>query len=527
MNIDLLLTIFPFVLLIWLMVKSRPWPANLALPLTAAIFYGVMVFYFKQDAILVNAAMIDGILTALTPILIVGGAVLLFKTMEHSGCLDMIRGYLDSVTTNKVGQLMIIGWSFSFLIEGISGFGTPAALAAPLLVGLGFSPIPVVVLCLIMNSAAVSFGAVGMPTWFGLGELNLNSIELARLGFRTAALHTSASFLIPILALRVVVSSQEIKKNLIFIYLSIASSVIPYLLISMVSVEFPSVVGGFIGFGAAIFFAKHKIGLAPQENTASETRPIILSQAVKAFFPLWGTVLVLLITRVPFLGLKEWLLATTPSWNFFLGGFGELAISSSLVIELKNILGTGMNWKHAILYVPSVIPFVLISLVTLSLFNVKGRMASAIWHDTWARIHKPGLALLGAMVFVKLIMLGGTESRAAYIGKNLSDGLGPYWQFIGVYLGALGAFLSGSNTVSNLVFGPVQDSLAASLDMNRISVLSLQSVGGAMGSMVSINNIVAVCSILGLDRQEGAVLKKTVYPMLVYGVIVSVVSFFI
>ena len=213
-GLDFLVTVLPLSLLVWLMTKHRPWSSSRALPLAALLLYGVMLVYFRINACLVNAATIDGLLTALTPILIIGGAILLFKTMEHSGALRIIQSYLEDITNNKVGQLMIVGWSFSFLIEGVSGFGTPAALAAPLLVGLGFPPVRAAILCLIMNSVPVSFGAVGMPMWFGFGELNLGATELTELGFKTALMHAAAALVIPVLALRMVVSIQEIKKNL-------------------------------------------------------------------------------------------------------------------------------------------------------------------------------------------------------------------------------------------------------------------------------------------------------------------------
>ena len=522
MGFDILATIFPLSLLVWLMTKRRPWSSNHALPLVALVLYGLMIAYFRIDAVLLNAATIDGLLTALTPIFIVGGAVLLFKTMEHSGALAMIQDCLEGVTSNKVGQLMIIGWSFSFLIEGVSGFGTPAALAAPLLVGLGFPPVRAATLCLIMNSVPVSFGAVGMPTWFGFGELNLGAAKLADLGFRTALIHTAAALVIPILALRAVVSTREIGKNIVFIYLSVAFSVLPYLAAAKVSVEFPSIIGGFIGLVASILFAKHGIGLAESSPTRSK-EPLFTRRAVKVFFPLWGTILVLAFTRIPFLGLREWLVAVAPSWAVSFGSLGEFRISSSLVLQLRNILGTEINWKHAVLYVPSIIPFVLISFFCFLIFRVPREAVLQIGHETWQRIQKPILALLGAMVFVKLMMLGGLESRAVFLGQTLADTLGSHWRFAAVYFGALGAFFSGSNTVSNLMFGPVQDSLAKTLDINRTTLLSLQSVGGAMGNMVCIHNIVAVCSILGLSHQEGTILKRTFLPMLIYGVVANVV----
>lgn len=162
------------------------------LPLAALVLYLLRLIYFDSDPNLTHANVIDGLLTALTPLLIVTGDIVLFKTMEFSGAMNTIREWLNKITSNRVEQLMLIAWSFSFLIEGISGFGTPAVLAGPLLLGLGYAPLSIAIVCLIMNSVPVSFGAVGMPTWFGFYELNLSTTELQAVGFKTALIHGGA-----------------------------------------------------------------------------------------------------------------------------------------------------------------------------------------------------------------------------------------------------------------------------------------------------------------------------------------------
>ena len=125
------------------------------------------------------------------------------------------------------------------------------------------------------------------------------------------------------------------------------------------------------------------------------------------------------------------------------------------------------------------------------------------------------LALLGALVMVKLLMAGGRESMVITIGDAFAAAAGPVWPFVASYLGALGAFFSGSATISNLTFAGIQDSIATGLGLDRTVMLALQSAGAAMGNMVCINNIVAVCSILGIANHEGAILKRTVVPMVV------------
>ena len=139
-------------------------------------------------------------------------------------------------------------------------------------------------------------------------------------------------------------------------------------------------------------------------------------------------------------------------------------------------------------------------------------------------MRNPAFALFAALIFVKLMMTGGERAPVALMGSFLSGITGSNWQFFAAYLGALGSFFSGSNTVSNLTFGAIQDAIAGNLGLNRTTILALQSVGGAMGNMVCINNIVAVCSILGIFNQEGTIIKRTVIPMLIYGVIAALVS---
>lgn len=144
--------------------------------------------------------------------------------------------------------------------------------------------------------------------------------------------------------------------------------------------------------------------------------------------------------------------------------------------------------------------------------------------ETGGRVAKPFIALFGALVMVNLMMLGGDNAPVFLIGKTLASLTGESWLLFSSFLGALGSFFSGSNTVSNLTFGGIQHSIALSSGLNVNLTLALQSVGGAMGNMICLNNIIAVCSILGIGNAEGKIIKKTVLPMLVYGGIAAVMA---
>lgn len=259
--LDLIFAALPIGLLIYLMTKPQGMAASRALPLSAAALYGVLLLYFRADPVLVHAAVVGGLLTALTPVAIVLGAVLLFKTMEYTGAMEIVKDGLNRISSNRVAQLMILGWSFSYLIEGVSGFGTPAALVAPLLIGLGFAPVPVVILCLMMNTIPVTFGAVGMPVWFGLGGLGLTEAELREIAFKSALMQAGGALFIPVLALRMVLPWSEIRANLGFIGLVVASTMGASVFTARFSAEFPSIAGGLCGLLVGIAAARCGLGL--------------------------------------------------------------------------------------------------------------------------------------------------------------------------------------------------------------------------------------------------------------------------
>jgi lactate permease len=523
---DLIFAAGPILLLIYWMTKKTPMPSARALPLAALVAYGIRLAWFGTDANLVNASLVAGLLVALTPILIVWGAIFFFLTMEHCGAMETIRRWLNHLSRNRVAQIVIIGWSFQFLIEGASGFGTPAALAGPLLVGLGFPPLRVAMACLILNSVPVSFGAVGTPTWFGFGQLGLSAEELRAVAWKTALIHSAAACVVPLLAFRLLVSWQEIRRNLTFINLALAASVVPMFLLALVDDEFPAVAGGLIGLIFTVWLARHRVGLAREDeeagkDTGESPRP---REVLKALFPLWATVLVLLATRIPRLGLRGLLTAEVPIWDFPLGSFGSFSITPALVLNLRGIFGTDTGWTHQLLYVPSLIPFVLISIVSWRVLAAPPGTAQKVWRESAGRMRNPILALLGALVFVRLLMVGGEKSSVMLIGHSLAAATGGCWAYLAAYLGALGSFFAGSCTISNLTFGPIQDSIATQIGLERTTILALQSVGGAMGNMVAIHNIVAVCSVLGLGNAEGEIFKKTVGPMLLYGAIAAAMA---
>ncbi|QLB21521.1 lactate permease [Vespertiliibacter pulmonis] len=519
----LFLSIFPIVLLIYLMVKRNALPSYVALPWIAVLVLAIQLVYFSTDVATVSANIVAALVDVLTPITVIFGAILFNRFSEVSGVTDTLRKWLGTINPNPVAQLMIIGWAFAFMIEGASGFGTPAAIAAPILVGLGFNPLKVAMVALVMNSVPVSFGAVGTPTWFGFGPLHLEESQILEVGSMTALIHSFAALVIPVMALRLITTWSEIRKNILFIYISVFACVIPYFLLAQVNYEFPSLVGGAIGLCISVFIANKGIGLAKVDNEWADAK-VSGSEVVKALLPTGLLILILIVTRVHQLPFKA-IMNNTTSWiSAQLGSLGLFDISQGLIFSLKNIFGTSFSASYKLLYVPAFIPFVITVLIVLPLFAVSMSKSKDVFTSSFKQTRNPFFALVGALIMVKLMLVGGDSSMVKIIGKSFAEATGQYWTLFASYLGAVGAFFSGSNTVSNLTFGSVQLSTAELTGLSASLVLALQSVGGAMGNMVCINNIVAVCSVLNIDNQEGTIIKKTVIPMAVYGIIAAFVA---
>ncbi|MBU1467721.1 MAG: L-lactate permease, partial [Gammaproteobacteria bacterium] len=209
------------------------------------------------------------------------------------------------------------------------------------------------------------------------------------------------------------------------------------------------------------------------------------------------------------------------TWHVGDAGF---EVSQALVFSINNILGMDVNWQYKSLYVPAVIPFLIVSLICIPLFGMSRVLVVRSLRDTGRRLFLPMLSLIGALVMVNLMMQGGSQAPMLLLAQAFSGLLGDSWGYAAALLGALGSFFSGSATVSNLTFGGIQLGIAEKVGLPVSLVLALQSAGAAMGNMVCINNIIAVSTILGVSNKEGFIIKRTIIPLFAYALVAALFS---
>ena len=228
-------------------------------------------------------------------------------------------------------------------------------------------------------------------------------------------------------------------------------------------------------------------------------------------FPIWGVVLALIVTRIEGIGLRDLLRKRTPYFSIYMGTYGTFRLSPSLVFQLLNIFTyPNLNWKYELLYVPFIIPFILVSLITIVMFRKDlSCKPSTIATTVLNRLRDPAVALMGALVLVQLMILSDTVAPAFILGTILADWFEAGFVVVSPLLGALGSFFAGSTTVSNLTFGSIQIIAAETIGTSFTSMLALQSVGASIGNGICLNNIIAASAVVGLTVGEGVILGKT------------------
>ncbi|MGD9210325.1 MAG: L-lactate permease [Desulfobacteraceae bacterium] len=550
------IAVIPIFLALILMVGLR-WPATKAMPLAWLATALGAVTVWKLPIGYVTALTIQGFITAIGILIIVFGAILILRTLQQSGGMETIQYGMQNITPDRRVQAIIIGYMFTAFLEGAAGFGTPAALAAPLLLSLGFPPLAAAVICLVFNSFPVTFGAVGTPVILGLkylqplvndaanaGIVGLNFSNMGEfntvVGQWASLLHILMIFILPVFMLGFITRffgpkrswNDGLKAWKFCVFSALAFSV-PYLFFAwFVGPEFPSLIGGLVGLG--IIIAGAKVGFCvpdepwnfgPHEKWDSDWSGEVkydgktefkphMSQ-FRAWLPYILIGLLLVITRIPELGLKGFL--------------------AKQALSFENILGyESVSASIAYLYLPGTIPFTLVALLTVLLHGMPGEKVKAAWSQSITTMKNPTIALFAAVALVSIFRGSGIAdavlnpnnypSMPLAMAKAVAGITGNAWPMFASFVGGLGSFITGSNTVSDLLFAEFQWGVAAQLDLPRQILIAAQAAGGAMGNMICIHNIVAVCAVVGLSGMEGQILKRTVWPFLLYGTVVGIVA---
>ena len=535
-----LLAFIPILLTLILMMIFNL-PAKWCL-LISWILAAVFAFFFWDiDIKALFAGSIFGMLNSGDVLIIILGAILLMNTLKASGATASInRGFMNICPDKRV-QACIIGFSFCSFIEAAAGFGTPAALAGPLMVSLGFPPMAAAMIALVCDSTAVSFGAVGTPVTSALGALGLsgNVDFTSQFAFWTALPHAIVGIFLPLIVLMMTTKFFSKEKSFkpaleaapFALFTGLTFS-IPLLLISLfVGYEFASLLAALFSIAVTVIAAKK--GFLVPKNTwdfgpkeewnkewlaTSKVSPVAESKMslLKAWIPYLLVALILVLTRIPQLGIKN-----------------ILTTNSFFVIKINNLFGfDNLDWSLKWAYLPGTF-FVIVAIITNFIHKMDKEKIKQSWKDTIKQLSGAALALLFGLALVEILKYKNNEgvsmmvemaNALAKVGKGL-------YILISPFIGVLGAFVSGSATISMNLFSNLQYDTAYALGLPTVFIVSMQCVGAAVGNMVCINNAVAASATIGTVGKEGKLIKINAIPMLIYtlatALIFYIVIFFI
>ena len=541
-----LLAAIPIAAILVLMVGLR-WKATRAMPVAFLITLLLVIWVWQTPYNWILATSLNGIVIALKIILIVFGALTLLFTLRECGALAVINSGFESISPDRRIQTIIIAWLFGAFIEGSAGFGTPAALVAPLLLSLGFPALAAVMVALIANSTSVSFGAVGTPTLIGVGSslntpeiissVNANGMSysefIQRIGEWTALHHTIPGIIMPLIIVLMLTrffgKNRSIKEGLaIWPYAIFAGLcfIIPFLLSALLlGPEFPSLIGSLAGLSILIpatrsgFLVPKKIWDFPEKGLWEKnwTGSILMTgnasgnthSLLKAWTPYILIGLLLFLTRVSFLPFNSWI--------------------QKVKYVSPGLFGTNVITEIDPLNIPGIMPFLFIALCCIPLFRMNSKQVATAWGEAFVRLKGPFIALVFAVPMVRLMMQTGVNpngylSMPIAMAEAISELFGKAWPLADPFIGALGSFMAGSSTVSNMLFSMFQYSVAENLDISRIIIVSLQNFGGAIGNMICVHNIIAACATVGLAGVEGLLIRRNMIPMTVAAIVAGVVG---
>lgn len=541
-----LLAVAPIVTVFIFLVLLR-WPAKRAMPLAFAVVTIVALAVWKIPTVNVAASAAQGVVVAGTVLWIVFGALLLLATLKESGAVATIRRGFMSISPDRRVQAIIVGWMFGSFIEGAAGFGTPAAVAGPLMVALGFPAAAAVMVGLIIQSTPVTFGAIGTPILVGVNQglttdvvKNFVAAEgltwtqyLTNIAGKAALVHATAGTLIPLFLCAFLTgfygknrSFAEGLKAWPFAIFSAFAFTVPYLLVAtFLGPEFPSIVGGLVGLAIVVVAARNNF-LTPKE--------VFDFPARKDWGSDWhGTFEADAGTERPGMTLgKAWTPYVIVAAMLVLSRLNQLPFKkflSGVKINWVDIFGTKISTSFDYLYSPGTF-FIIVSLLVIVLHSMKGDDVKKAWSTALGQVWGAAPALLFAVPMVRVFInstggAAGYQSMPLTLATGVAAGVGDLWPFFAPWIGALGAFVAGSNTISNMMFALFQWGVAEKIGAVREVVVAVQAVGGAAGNMITVHNVVAAAAVVGMAGMEGTMIRKTIIPMSYYCILAGSIAY--
>ncbi|QIO06475.1 L-lactate permease [Acinetobacter shaoyimingii] len=495
--------------------------------ITVALAFLVSMFLYKMPVSMALASMVYGFFYGLWPIAwIIIGAVFLYKISVKTGQFDIIRSSILSLTEDQRLQMLLVGFAFGTFLEGAAGFGAPVAITAALLVGLGFKPLYAAGLCLIVNTAPVAFGAMGIPIIVAGQVSGLDTLDISKMVGRQLPI------MVPIVLIWIMAIMdgwRGVKETWPAIFVGGGSfALAQFLTANYVGPELPDItaaIAALVSLTVLLKFWQPKhIFRFEDDVQVDET----LAQAAKQKYSV-GQII------------KAWspfavLTAMVTLWSIqpFKALFAKDGALSDWVISIK------VPYLHQLIQkLPPVAPEVkdydaiykfdwfsatgtaimLAAVITIIYLKMKPKDAIATFAETVSELKTPIYSIGMVLAFAFIANYSGLSATLALALAHT----GQAFTFFSPFLGWVGVFLTGSDTSANALFSALQATTAQQIGVPEVLLVAANTSGGVTGKMISPQSIAIACAAVGLVGKESDLFRFTVKHSITFTVMIGII----
>ncbi|WP_426607508.1 L-lactate permease [Pantoea anthophila] len=521
-----LVALIPILFFFFALIKLKM-KGYLAATLTVVLALLVALFLYRMPVTQALAAVVYGFLYGLWPIAwIIVAAVFVYKISVKTGQFDIIRASILSITPDQRLQMLIVGFSFGAFLEGAAGFGAPVAITAALLVGLGFNPLYAAGLCLIVNTAPVAFGAMGIPIIVAGQVTGLDSFAIGQMAGRQLPLLT---LIVLFWIMAIMDGWRGVKETWPAVMVAGGSfAVAQFLSSNFLGPELPDIISSLASLISLTLFLRvwkpvrifrFADAGAKQGDALTPPQRYRLSQIVRAWMPfLFLTATVTLWSIPPFKALftqggalYEWVLnIPVPLLNGLVARVPPVVSSATpypALYKLDLISATGTA--------------ILIAAIAAMIFlRMKPRAGLQTFAATLKELALPIYSIGMVLAFAFISNYSGLSATLALALAHT----GHAFTFFSPFLGWLGVFLTGSDTSSNALFAALQATTAQQIGVSDVLLVAANTTGGVTGKMISPQSIAIACAAVGLVGRESDLFRFTVKHSLIFTCMVGLIT---
>ncbi|MBW6410482.1 L-lactate permease [Clostridium weizhouense] len=494
--------------ILWIMVSLGKFkiPGYKACPTALLITFLLAIFVWKMNVKEAITSVLEGFALALWPIiLIIIAAVFIYNLSEYTGSMKTIKNIMTGVTNDKRILVLILAWGFGGFLEAVSGMGTAVTIPASVLAGLGFQPVFAAIICLIANTTSTAFGAIGLPV---TTLAKVTSLDIHKLSYIISIQLAPLIIIIPFILIMLTGKNIKAIKGVIGITLvSGLGFAIPQIIVAKYfGGELPGVVGGAISMALTIFIAEKYYKEAKDDKYVIQIVQNNEKLSIKKIILAWS----------PFILIFLFIIIFSPFCPHIYKPLSN--IKTSIYIY------KGIDSKPYTCYWiinPGTL-IIIASYISGLIQGVSLKKITSIFWETIKEMYKPAITIISIIALAKIM---GYSGMIKSIAEILVLATGTYYPFISPIIGALGTFVTGSDTSSNILFGELQVEAAKSVGINPYWLAASNILGATGGKMISPQSIAVATAATGLTDSEGKILSSTVKICLIYVLVGGIIVF--